>query len=828
MHKLEAIRRRHGDVEGGGGWFDYVLDSLGDAGKLRPHVERLKNFAFRPWEGLTNRVEFLPLESIRIDSVMGHDFTPFVKSDVQNLRVHKNRAEAVETKIQRMKNAIKANTASTMGEKKVVTNIPLKPALVPSPQPVDDIMDDDLLAPPVPNGNSPAATTPKSKPKPKPSPPSLKPTSAPPREVFLIDDDEPVQPATKKSVQKPRVQVPVFLVFNDESKKVSLDFEIREVPSKPTSPEKQGSTTLAPAALSTAQTTHVQTEKRERTGGDTAKAKPIEAIQTPTSVKPFRANLSGTDYGNLDDLLGDIDNDVVPPKEAEKAQNSDPEVVLVTKGPTAPKSTQRKTKRKRTDKTQERIEIEQRASRMRSAVVSALQEDPDARRQRNARSSAANGHPKTKKKLASSARRTSRRSKKNMAPILDSSGSDKEFRQARDDDFAIDADEIVEVLPVRKANGTRAPPPDLSPPRPKPRTTGRGRETHEGVTEVESLDGSDMPLPRIGELEHRGKQSAKKMARTGSAQYARVHRSAGPSSRREQHRQLDEETHEGEPELWNRQVLKVKRQLEESNRNSDPLLNQIPFNPYRFYEQVPIIRRVIQAAKAQHGSLVDMDKIDEHEEMAKFYEDRRNDRTYSSGNSCPGTEFLEQVFQQTERERLNAMHGYAGEETNNASDLGDERLDLLASGKGIGGVVNLDGNGGHSSSASHDSSDGSSESSEEEMACAAGSKRSRSQARSRASKARELQSRVCGDLLATMTNESKRRVLRWAERDFTWFDKGADVMEIVASRAYTLCTRCETGRGDDENCEESILLKLWKDMSWRKVRRMRHRSSNTT
>lgn len=124
------------------------------------------------------------------------------------------------------------------------------------------------------------------------------------------------------------------------------------------------------------------------------------------------------------------------------------------------------------------------------------------------------------------------------------------------------------------------------------------------------------------------------------------------------------------------------------------------------------------------------------------------------------------------------------------------------------------------------SSDGSSpRSSDEEFAAlTGGSKRARTHAKSRATRAKELQNRVCGDMIHTMSNDSKRKVLKWAERDFSWFTGDVDVMEVVANRTSKSCPKCAKSSSGDGACEESILLKLWKDMSWRKVRRMRHRA----
>lgn len=81
----------------------------------------------------------------------------------------------------------------------------------------------------------------------------------------------------------------------------------------------------------------------------------------------------------------------------------------------------------------------------------------------------------------------------------------------------------------------------------------------------------------------------------------------------------------------------------------------------------------------------------------------------------------------------------------------------------------------------------------------------------------KLRDHVCGGLLTIMQIEARQKVLRWAEMDFGWFDADEESMEITLGRAKKKCYRCE----DDEEgrCEESIVLKVWKTMEWKRIRR---------
>lgn len=107
------------------------------------------------------------------------------------------------------------------------------------------------------------------------------------------------------------------------------------------------------------------------------------------------------------------------------------------------------------------------------------------------------------------------------------------------------------------------------------------------------------------------------------------------------------------------------------------------------------------------------------------------------------------------------------------------------------------------------------------------SKRARNQVKSRTIRAQGLQHRVCGHYLKCMPDEMKKRVLMWADHDFSWFEPGKDFMELKVRENEISCEQCDHDGVEEGTCEESILIKLWMDMSWRKVRRMKHRSRST-
>lgn len=88
----------------------------------------------------------------------------------------------------------------------------------------------------------------------------------------------------------------------------------------------------------------------------------------------------------------------------------------------------------------------------------------------------------------------------------------------------------------------------------------------------------------------------------------------------------------------------------------------------------------------------------------------------------------------------------------------------------------------------------------------------------------KLQRRICGPSWDGMSEKTKNDVLRWARHDFSWFGEGRNSVQINAQRIPINCPICAMkGPGNSENvCERTILIKLYRDMSWRKVQRLKH------
>lgn len=81
--------------------------------------------------------------------------------------------------------------------------------------------------------------------------------------------------------------------------------------------------------------------------------------------------------------------------------------------------------------------------------------------------------------------------------------------------------------------------------------------------------------------------------------------------------------------------------------------------------------------------------------------------------------------------------------------------------------------------------------------------------------------RVNADCFERMTDASKHSVKLWALEHFREFKEGEDMMEVRLWAEAKPCERCAPiGIGE---CEQLVLLKLWRTMDWLRVRRMTHR-----
>eukprot|EP00737_Agarophyton_chilense_P002314 gb/GEZJ01002626.1/.p1 GENE.gb/GEZJ01002626.1/~~gb/GEZJ01002626.1/.p1 ORF type:complete len:1013 (+),score=151.35 gb/GEZJ01002626.1/:263-3040(+) len=274
-------------------------------------------------------------------------------------------------------------------------------------------------------------------------------------------------------------------------------------------------------------------------------------------------------------------------------------------------------------------------------------------------------------------------------------------------------------------------------------------------------------------------------------------------------------------DLWKNGLMKFEEELKQDDVDS---LTTDDDSDTPAYVRFPLLQVIVKRLREKSISFEELENINPEEETLRFYEETKNDPPYAADCESPGMKWVEECLMQTMGNQPGLfLYSNADKDVQHHSVDDQNEDDIYDLDKGTGRKIYTESSDSSDPLQSSDGEEG--ENGNLRTVVGGGSKRSRREARSRASKARELQGRVCGDLLPTMTFEARRRVLRWAERDFTWFDAGCDFMEIVAARSSKRCNRCNMPEDDDLMCEESILLKLWKDMSWRKVRRMRHRHS---
>lgn len=88
-------------------------------------------------------------------------------------------------------------------------------------------------------------------------------------------------------------------------------------------------------------------------------------------------------------------------------------------------------------------------------------------------------------------------------------------------------------------------------------------------------------------------------------------------------------------------------------------------------------------------------------------------------------------------------------------------------------------------------------------------------------RAESLFKRVCGDSMDTMQAGEREKVRCWAAKDFTQFGD-EEQLDVTVSQKPVVCSRCDGKHHTDDSCEESIVLMLRTDLTWKKVRRLRH------
>lgn len=272
---------------------------------------------------------------------------------------------------------------------------------------------------------------------------------------------------------------------------------------------------------------------------------------------------------------------------------------------------------------------------------------------------------------------------------------------------------------------------------------------------------------------------------------------------------------------WDAEIRRIER-LFDANEDASPTLSSAEDDSdLEPFDGLPLVERLVHNCLQENRDVLHTEPFDEHGEMMRFYKETRNEPAYAPSAISPGTQFVEESWRRSAYAVLDAEpHAMPTVENDN---LGEGNMVMATIAASAETQVKAAVGPAGSKVESGEASSVKSESSDEEHVGGGGVSR-KVQIKAKALRAKELQSRVCGDLLSSMEPEARKRVLRWAEKDYTWFDDGADMMELVGSKTSKPCSHCDSLDGCPElRCEESILLKLWTNMKWRKVRRMRHR-----
>lgn len=538
----------------------------------------------------------------------------------------------------------------------------------------------------------------------------------------------------------------------------------------------------------------------------------------------------------LQEMLQSLDSPDAPPP----LRSSVPEVVSIVLDEDddpipvtpVPSSVQKKSKKRSLTVSRGALrERQQRRNRIRSSVMSTMQDEPEVRRARSIRAA----RPLTKAPVnvqktitPAPATRSSRRKKTPIIPnlpnYLDSddqleTGIGTDPISPSDDDFKIE--EAIEILPVRSPAQPKASVDiDKVPPEPeKRREPVQMRKEMERKESVQKrkivIDDDDIVLEQAPVAP----QSSEPLPRNGE----------NVEAKRARHATISTDI----PSLDN-SVWQVEKILPLQDSGSPALSSLDSSGDERFKEPVSVVQPAFVPMQESRTFLFEVDNYDQHEEAVKPIQKMRDDPPYMHDADSPGTQFIMEHWQNDRafHTRSAVPQSSAMDSTEPTASVHEPELrETRSTPKRLAAMGKTTQISSDSGGSSDESSAGSysSENDENYEDSVTHGERSKSGG-SRAARARDLQARVCGELLPSMSAEAKRRVLRWAEKDFSWFDSGSEVMEIEATKELKTCTRCDemdSGRRSSgrQSCEESILLKLWTDMTWRKIRRMRHRKS---
>ena len=279
-----------------------------------------------------------------------------------------------------------------------------------------------------------------------------------------------------------------------------------------------------------------------------------------------------------------------------------------------------------------------------------------------------------------------------------------------------------------------------------------------------------------------------------------------------------------EQEPWHRGLHEIEKKLDMSDNDSLSLSSSDSDDPRPKNQVLPTLAKLLAYAKKKKINPLELDKVDEDDYIQEYYGTNEEFPRYKEGGPSPGTQYAIHVYEQ----HRNGGQQLAQNVTVPVAEEVDGLLTNHLTAQAIDeATMDLNLDDSPAISVSRDSSDATSNegSSGEEHDGASGddARTEKGSSRKKPTKPADLRLRVCAGLLEEMTADAKRKVLRWAKKDHSWFDENQDFAEVVAKRDIKSCNRCQTLNGKQAQCEESILIKLWRDMSWRRVRRMRHK-----
>lgn len=873
----ENIRRKRQHSDSPSLWFDFIVDSMLKAPtpRFKPFLDRCANASLPP--------------------TFAHDFAP----------PPSNARQATTAKLQLI-----------FFDRKSEKRPPLRPkhalptgqtASNPNPSSVVNI---DLI--------NLADTVQQTRPKPLVSSQPAKPRNT---EVVLLDSPltQVLHPASAQPLQQPcaappppNLQLSVFLVFDDQTNKVSIDIDL--LPVKPPAPTAAPqpfariahSSSYHPSNVTSANLTASQPIEHKHVTAQSnilpnlartdQTAPPATALDLPTVPETAEPSLAVTQPDGMQRAYPSSATLPAPsrPPPAPPVDIYETELAMVTGEsivPTiAPPSPPARIRRKRPNlplprQTTGYAKIARRRKHVRERLTAALQPEP------NQRTPTLQAQHRRSTRLSSSdtpLKRPIRRARP-VAPLLDVSDSGEDDGHDSHDELDQDFDVVIEAEASRPREHESNQPPveelahearengaskasfqrqkqvrfsdtvqEMNTPAPTENKHGiQGRMKRKRTTveppqpeeqtipddEEEVLDSNDAVISRQKIFTRAGNR--RQPSRSHGPAHLRprkpIPRKSSPlgdnirepSPRSEPKDEAQSSTRrfsrlvtEPKPGLWKKGLEELERGIRAAQHDEYSLSASDSDEDITWSRRLLVLRHTKMRVDKGQLALEELRLISEEEEAARCRDELEHTHDYGSTVASPAVKFFEEMYRKGRKGQSKRLVRYdSDEDLEEENEYEDEKHgdsegdDEQASGPRR---VRRD-NAGSSDSQESSGGDGIEEDErlEGEMDNPPGP--SRHEARTLARQARELQKRVCGDLLPTMTSEASRRVLRWAEKDFTWFEPDSDFMEITAARSSKPCGRCTVSSDKSEMCEESILLKLFKDMTWRKVRRMRHR-----